>query len=84
MTGPISGGHAPVAGHVAGGAVVRHLLAGLPSLAAVLVVVVVVVAVLPRAVRLGQGVRPGEDRVKIFYNFRKIFSLSVLLTTTGF
>ena len=81
MTGPISGGHAPVAGHVAGGAVVRHLLAGLPSLVAVLVVVV---AVLPRAVRLGQGVRPGEDRVKIFYNFRKIFSLSVLLTTTGF
>ena len=83
MTEPISGGHAPVAGHVAGGAVVRHLLTGLPSLAAVLVVVVVV-AVLPRAVRLGQGVRPGEDRVKIFYNFRKIFSLSVLLTTTGF
>ena len=84
MTEPISGGHAPVAGHVAGGAVVRHLLAWVPSLAAVLVVGVVVVAVLPRAVRLGQGVRPGEDRVKIFYNFRKIFSLSVLLTTTGF
>ena len=76
MTEPISGGHAPVAGHVAGGAVVRHLLTGLPSLVPVLVVVVVVVAVLPRAVRLGQGVRPGEDRVKIFYNFRKIFSLS--------
>ena len=83
MTEPISGGHAPVAGHVAGGAVVRHLLAGLPSLVAVLVVVVVM-AVLPRAVRLGQGVRPAEDRVKIFDKFGKIFSPSVLLTTTGF
>ena len=82
MPEPISGGHAPVAGHVAGGAVVRHLLAGLPSLAAVLVLVVV--TVLARAVRLGQGVRPAEDRVKIFDNFGKIFSLSVPLTTTGF
>ena len=34
-------------------------------------VVVVVVTVLARAVRLGQGVRPGEDRVKIFDNFGK-------------